>query len=380
MRLDTTRDSAFHILPELLRRCRFGVLIPAAHYFLAVSFTFLPLVVVGWFGPLSMTAPSGTLRMPFFYDAPTLCMYLVSLPCLLILTVTDNDLLNSALIRVQAEGILTISETNAAVLAKRWCRYFRVTNITAQALGLTAGIVVVYFTFVQAVSQTMGSWPAPDRQWMPNGYILLYCNFLFTVVTTVYVCRVFVVGFLLRDVVAHAELHILPLHPDKAGGLRPIGRLGLRNQYAITLLGLNIGLGVFVSVVFLKDNVLVGNIAVATIAYLVVGPLVFIWPLLPFRDGMMKNKAQLMSGVALRMRVQLDDLRARFQSDAITADDEQLIDRLGKIGAVIDELPVWPFDALTLRKFLAAYVIPTALGGLGAGLKILLHHYNIISD
>ena len=43
---------------------------------------------------------------------------------------------------------------------------------------------------------------------------------------------------------------------------------------------------------------------------------------------------------------------------AITAEDEQVIERLRKIGAVVDELPVWPFDAGTLRKFFAAYVIP----------------------
>jgi hypothetical protein len=31
---------------------------------------------------------------------------------------------------------------------------------------------------------------------------------------------------------------------------------------------------------------------------------------------------------------------------------------LRKIGAVIDELPVWPFDAGILRKFLTAYITP----------------------
>ena len=44
--------------------------------------------------------------------------------------------------------------------------------------------------------------------------------------------------------------------------------------------------------------------------------------------------------------------------------DEEFIDRLRKVGAVIDELPVWPFDATTLRKFLTAYVIPV-VGALG---------------
>ena len=32
----------------------------------------------------------------------------------------------------------------------------------------------------------------------------------------------------------------LPLHPDQCGGLRPVGEPGLRNQYTLTLPGLNI--------------------------------------------------------------------------------------------------------------------------------------------
>lgn len=51
-------------------------------------------------------------------------------------------------------------------------------------------------------------------------------------------------------------------------------------------------------------------------------------------------------------------IRAELQGGTITREDEELIDRLRKIGSVIDELPVWPFDASILRRFLTAYVIP----------------------
>jgi hypothetical protein len=49
---------------------------------------------------------------------------------------------------------------------------------------------------------------------------------------------------------------------------------------------------------------------------------------------------------------------ALWPQGVISDEDEQLIERLRKIGAVIDELPVWPFDSGTLRKFLTAYIIP----------------------
>jgi hypothetical protein len=375
--LDTTAGSALHILPRVLDRLGFGAFAPVALYASAVALTFLPLVIVGWFGPLSMTIRSSTLKMPFFYDASTIFLFVVSFPCLLILTVTDQKLLSSSLSRVQLDGIVAISEANGTALAKRWYRLFRMTNLAAQAFGLAVGGIAIYFLF-RGATTTIGSWTALDKHMLPVGYIFLYCNFLFSAVTTVYVVRSIAVAVLLRDIVAHAELHILPLHPDKAGGLQPIGRLGLRNQYALTLLGLNIVLGGFVAYHFLnQDNDVIRFVAAAAIAYVTIGPLVFVAPLLPFRDGMMRNKAQLMNGVALRMRGELDDLRSRFQSGAITAEDAQLLERLCKIGAVIEDLPVWPFDAFTLRKFFTAYVVPI-IGSLSvpAG-KALLGYFKI---
>ncbi|MFZ3350996.1 MAG: hypothetical protein WA268_09045 [Xanthobacteraceae bacterium] len=305
-KLDTTAGSALHVVPRALERRRLAPFSPLVHYIAAISLTILPLVIAGEitreYSGASMTAPSGSIKMPFFYDLPTLCMYLVSLPCLLILTVTDDQLLRHALDRVQIDGIVKISKANGTALAERWCRYFRRTNVAAQVIGLLAGTAVVYFDVRQAVAVDIGSWVAPSKHIGLNGYVFFYCNFLFAFVASIYVIRSILLGILLWDVVTHADLHILPLHPDKAGGLRPVGRLGLRNQYAITLVGLNIGLGVFVSVLFLKNWNLGPDMVIATIACLLVGPLMFAWPLLPFRDAMRKNKAQVMSGAASGMR------------------------------------------------------------------------------
>jgi hypothetical protein len=142
-----------------------------------------------------------------------------------------------------------------------------------------------------------------------------------------------------------------------------MGRLGLRNQYALTIVGVNVVLFVTVSYVFLQPpHWVVGLIIAAILAYLTVGPLVFLAPLLPFRKGMLDSKSRMMSEIARRLRAELERVRAKPIMDPITKDDEETVERLRKIGAVIDELPVWPFDAGTLRTFLTAYVIPIAGG------------------
>ena len=135
--------------------------------------------------------------------------------------------------------------------------------------------------------------------------------------------------------------------------------MGLRNQYALSLVGVNVVIFVIMSTLYLHvSNWLNGLMVAAIVAYLILGPFVFLAPLLPFRDGMLKSKTELMGAVARRMRVELERLRAQLRTGPITKEDEELVERLRKIGAVINELPVWPFDAGTLRKFLTAYVIP----------------------
>jgi hypothetical protein len=153
--------------------------------------------------------------------------------------------------------------------------------------------------------------------------------------------------------------HMLPFHPDKCGGLRPVGQLGLRNQTTLSILGLNV---VILAVVSLSSLPRLPSqyhlIAVSAVAYLILGPIVFMAPLLPFRRGMLRTKSEWMSEVARRLRIEFDRLRIQIQSAQITKEDEDLVDRLRKIGSVIEELPVWPFDARTLRKFAGAYVVP----------------------
>jgi hypothetical protein len=199
---------------------------------------------------------------------------------------------------------------------------------------------------------------------LPAGLVFLFCIFLFYWLVSIYVLRSFATSLFLKDLVAHAEIRMLPFHPDNSAGLRPVGHLGLRNQYALTVYGVNLVLLIWISVRYLNlQSSLYGLIVAAGAAYVILGPLVFIGPLLPFRAAMLRTKTELMSEVAQRLRIELQRLRKQLPSGQITKEDEELIDRLRKLGAVFNELPVWPFDAGTLRKFLTAYVIPIISAG-----------------
>lgn len=327
-------------------------------YAASVAVTYVPLLIgAALSGTLS--APSASANLPvdtlyFLRDWNIAFTFLVSFPMLVVLLITDERVLATSLKRVQADGVLRFREA-AFEKAVAWKAKFRKINICAQIGGVVLGIALSFVT-LQFYVNSGGFWIASDDHHIRAvGYVYLYCITLLYALIVIYVVRCIYVSLLLWDLVAPATIRMLPLHPDKCGGLRPVAQLGLRNQYTVSILGVNVVLLAAVSWTHPAWHEL---IAIATLAYLVLGPIVFIGPLLPFRSGMLRTKAEWMSEVAQRLRVEFERLRLQIRSGEITEADESLIDRLRKIGSVIDELPVWPFDARTLRKFAGAYGVP----------------------
>ena len=87
---------------------------------------------------------------------------------------------------------------------------------------------------------------------IPNGFLpiayVYFCSLTILYgVISVFVMRSIVLSIYLRQVMAGATVKMLPFHPDKCGGLQSVSRLGLRNQYTLSVLGVNVVLLVVTS-------------------------------------------------------------------------------------------------------------------------------------
>ncbi|MBV8520268.1 MAG: hypothetical protein JO197_22950 [Acidobacteria bacterium] len=366
--IDTTSGSPLHRITHFQTGQTF-VLVRA--YLIAVAVTYVPLALAALLGPAPIGAPSASVRLPFLYDWNIIFTFLVSFPAVIVYTISDHAALSAALSSIQQDGILIVPEAEARKLSRVWGPRFRRINQLSLVAGALVGLALIVGN-IHAYSQPgVGFWvDFSDRR---PGALLVGCAFLYCIVTVyfsmiVFVFRSIAIAFFLNDVVDDAQLRMVPFHPDHCGGLRPVGRFGLRNQYVLSILGFNVVLLLGVTVSYLTiPSSLFALITGAALAYLILGPLVFMGPLLSFRTGMVRTKGELMGEIAQRLRRELQRLRKELPSGEITRDDEELIDRLRKVGGVIDELPVWPFDANTLRRFLTAYVTPL-LGALAVPL------------
>ncbi|HSA54643.1 MAG TPA: hypothetical protein VLE53_03015 [Gemmatimonadaceae bacterium] len=362
LEVNTTEASILHLLVDRGSRWRDNV--PKV-CFAAVLLTYGAMAIAAPLGELGLLRPAGTIKLPFLLDINIGYMFCVSFPTLLALILTDQGLLDSALRQVQRDGVLQVNKAGEQVF-EAWKPRFRTWNIVATVLAVVVSGVITVFNYFAYAPANVGYWIASQNRLEPVGYVFLASVFAFYMLIPVYVLRSVAISLFLRDLVKVTPLRLLPFHPDKCGGLRPIGRLGLRNQYALSIVGINVALLMIVSSHYgIVQPWLFGLIIAAVIAYVVLGPLVFIAPLLPFRVKMLETKSQLMGEVAQRLRTELQRLRGLLHGGSVTKEDEELIDRLRSVGTVIDSLPVWPFDLSTKRKFLIAYIVPALSGAFG---------------
>jgi len=369
--VDTTRGSVLHAWARAGGR-RESLL---RTYIASVLVTYVPLAIATMLGPLPLLpSPAGDPRLTFLADWNVAFMLLVSFPAMMMFIVTDQRELASALRRVQLDGVMVLSREKASQVVAAWSSRWPVINAAGYAVGVALGAAISYVNFQTFSNPAVRYWIASDSRLVLPGYVFLACVFVFYALIPVVVFRTLAISLFLRDAVENAGLRMMPFHPDRCGGLRPVGRLGLRSQWLLTILGLNIvTLGLLVWYLEMHGSVEAMPIA-AAIAYLIIGPAVFVAPLLPFRNGMLRTKAELMAEVSERLRIELQRLRKQLPAGVITKEDEELIERLRKIGTIIDQLPVWPFDANTLKGVVTAYAVPIGAGVYPA-IKFILEHF-----
>lgn len=347
-------------------------------YLATVTVVYLPLAIVALLGS---RAPADHLQ--FFHDWAASFVLLVSCPALVILMVTDDSVLATSLKRVQQNGAVQIVNTGKVQRLPTvgpWHLTFGTINLVSYLVGLIVGLFLGWKTIQIYTPPQVGFWITSKSGLLPIAYVYQYSLTLLYAVIVVFALRSIVLSLYLLELMSDATFRMLPFHPDKCGGLQPVGRLGLRNQYTLSILGVNVVLLLMTSRHLHWDRSLHDLIWAASFAYLILGPTVFIGPLLPFRAGMVRAKEKWISEIEQSLQVEFERLRAKIRTVQTTKEDGELVERLRNLSTVVDELPVWPFDANTLRKFLTAYIVPLAVSLLGELAPISLEWFRRLLD
>jgi hypothetical protein len=199
--------------------------------------------------------------------------------------------------------------------------------------------------------------------WFLNFYTLAFAAF-----------NVAVTVKTLRALFRSQSVDLLVLHPDRCGGLSSISLYSVKVAYAIASAGLVISAA---TVYELQRGSLADAypILLGIVAYLLLAPLFFFWPLGTAHEAMREAKETELLELAQRFDRVYSDLKKRvgMRPDNEKADagagnkapdesgveaDMRRLDHLQKLYTIAEKFPVWPFDVENLRRFFAVITAP----------------------
>lgn len=291
-------------------------------------------------------------------DFNVMWMFLITLPLGVTLLVNEKRLIPLSLKRIFAGSVLKMDEGTAEAIKNDWYKKYGKFNIIGQSIGVVVGSLVVYGNYQSFFANNFTEWQFVNNSVTVASYYYLFLLFVFYFIVSVYIIRYATTVRLLNDVVRRSNVNVIPFHPDGCCGLEPVGKLGLQNQYLITVLGINI-------VILLHqyysgggaDVAKMSLIVAAIMAYMVASPLIFLGPLIPFREKMIEKKTYFMNKVAYEIKTEFANFSEAIKENEIIDSNSRLYS-LKNMSDLIGNIPVWPFDFRTTRKFITAYIIP----------------------
>ena len=358
-RCDTCRGSLLHALAPWTRdESRSTVRALALAYVVIAVLSYGSLLAsVLVFEPACFTGAGTTsVDLAFAYDWSTMCQLLLTFPLMTVLLLSERQLVPGRFRKLLTTGSLVDGKGASTRFRDDWEGFFGRVNIGAQVIAGVVGVVVTIANYELYASWS--SWQAVGGRFGVPGVLWLFWIFVFYFVASYYVLRATAFCFLLHSATNRFSVKLLSFHPDGCGGLRPIADLGLRNQYLLAAAGANLVLLYSVTRSFPHKAIFDALLLAAVLLYVCGGPIAFLGPLLPFRKAMAAAKEKLIDTVSGAVQAQYAKCIDEVSRHRLEKEDYDAVERLRKILDRVNQLPVWPFDIHTLKRFVGAYVVP----------------------
>lgn len=161
----------------------------------------------------------------------------------------------------------------------------------------------------------------------------------------------------IRRLTRNFRINIRPLHPDKCGGLKPIGDISL--GFDLIIFGIGIGI---VGNVYLSETLYIPVVIVWLLLYILLACFFFFYPLWGTHKAMRDEKNSVLDKLSIAMDEIYLNVYEEIASEGEAIRNKKLekVERLDKIYQRANEMPVWPFDMNTIMKFMSTVAFPIA--------------------
>lgn len=162
----------------------------------------------------------------------------------------------------------------------------------------------------------------------------------------------------LRKMFRTKDIQLLPLHPDRCGGLGSISQYTVKIAFAIGATGLVMSAATIYEIQngTLQDAY---PVIIGIIGYIIFAPVFFFFPLGTARVAMQEAKDNELLTLAKQFHTIYEQVKQKsLKLNDSFKDDLEKLEDLKKLYQIALEFPVWPFDMRNLQRFFTIVTAP----------------------
>lgn len=292
-------------------------------------------------------------------DWPNLLFYIVGFPTMLLTTVLYANKLPHVIKQLKRNEIIN---TNA----KEWNRFKQNANEIyskwyytngPHIIALTITIVLIY-VFRNPKNEIWYSLET-DNFFYTAGWAQIIVYYVTFYTFSLGLLNIFASYKVLTVLFSSNKLNVQPLHPDKCGGLAPLGALSRTLIYWIILIGIIVALNVWNNYYVLNrhfDDPLQLSII---FGYLVMAYIIFFLPMHAAHKPMKKAKEEELTLIHHYISKINKAVKKDFEeSNDIDNNAVENFNNAKHIYDITSEMPVYPYNLKTVVAFISSILIP----------------------
>lgn len=228
-------------------------------------------------------------------------------------------------------------------------------------------IIAILYIFISNFLVLYNTYKTPKIE----SYVIMYCDIRVFPLSGIATTAMYIILYFLLITIAYKSyfsirflrrlredfnIRVRPLHPDKCGGLKPVGNFCIKIDYILLIVG------IVIAAISILPHSKELNIFIyfGLLLYVFLATFFFFYPLWTVHDSMKTQKNDLLS----KLNEKLDSIYQEAYKEIATKGTKINSEKLEKIKNLdtiyerANKMPIWPFDVGTLTRFLTTVLIP----------------------
>lgn len=304
------------------------------------------------------------IRVPFLFDWNMNFLMLVTVPTIVVMILAETNLIGNSICHIQSDGLLMWKDNQENEFCYKWKARYAIWNRIAVLIGSIFGLIGVWLNTESQHLPHFGWAFRPEST--ASTWILIIQTFVFIWILAFGLVRYLTHIFFFLSLNSNATINIHFYHPDGCGGLKSISFIGLRIIYVGAILIVNLFILYYILCkIFPSFNKNVGGLSVVTISFyllmlcwIVILPILFIGPIIPFHKTMVSQKCAILDSIANTQRDLIPNPKDKSENGQIGFGLLKRIKDLDETISIVRRFPEWPIDTPIKIKFSLAITSP----------------------